>query len=249
MNFALMRARPSATPRASIDGQDARCGQVAAFADPPGRSGCLASPASIGTIIADFEWGPARKGATWAGNVPGMKRAGVSAVVVVIVIAVSVPARWVFTGDSRTVQAVTNLAQIISVIALPIALYAIWSAKRDLVKERRVGHELEILRDLTVLTPEKGRGGEIDELTTCGTIRALVLAIPDRDDLPLTRAALFAAASDAARNEFERLCRDAPSDDTPWGRTNRFVALLEHDRATFRSEIQAAINKRVDPKS
>lgn len=156
---------------------------------------------------------------------------------------------WVFNGDPRTVQAVTNLAQIISVIALPLALYAIWSAKRDLAKERRVGHELEILRDLTALTPEKGSGGEIDELTTSGKIRALVLAIPDSDDLPLTRAALFANASDDALREFERLCRNAPGDDTSWGRMIRFVALVDVDPAAFHSEIQAAITKRVDPKS
>src|SRR2546421_4515582 len=41
---------------------------------------------------------------------------------------------------------VVNWAQIVGALGFPVALYALWRAKRDLLAERRVSHELGVLR-------------------------------------------------------------------------------------------------------
>jgi hypothetical protein len=51
-----------------------------------------------------------------------------------------------YTSDGTALSIWLHL--LIGTIALIVARYAIWKAKRDLVPERHVGHELEILRDL-----------------------------------------------------------------------------------------------------
>jgi large-conductance mechanosensitive channel len=50
-------------------------------------------------------------------------------------------------------QALVDWAQLISAalsfLALAAALFAIWKSNRDIAKERRTTHELEVLRDLS----------------------------------------------------------------------------------------------------
>ncbi|MFZ0873028.1 MAG: hypothetical protein WAN20_00515 [Pseudonocardiaceae bacterium] len=54
---------------------------------------------------------------------------------------------------------VVNWAQIVGALGFPVALYALWRAKRDILAERRASHELEVLRHFVDLfhTPNPAR--------------------------------------------------------------------------------------------
>jgi len=66
------------------------------------------------------------------------------------------------TDSPPTFQTGANMAQLISIISLPLAAWAIVSAKRDLVTERRLRFELDTLRGLAdsgSRERERWRGG------------------------------------------------------------------------------------------
>jgi hypothetical protein len=57
-------------------------------------------------------------------------------------------------------SALVDWAQVISaalsLLAVVLALFAIWKSKRDIAQERRINHELEVLRDLGELIYQFG---------------------------------------------------------------------------------------------
>jgi hypothetical protein len=83
----------------------------------------------------------------------------------------------------------------LSMIALGIALFAVWKAKRDLTAERRRVHELEVLRDLSAIVEQFGLG-------LVPRLRSSLLLLPGSDDLPLLRAAVDARPSTQAVASF-----------------------------------------------
>jgi hypothetical protein len=54
--------------------------------------------------------------------------------------------------ESGLPKLLVDIAQVVgaigSIIALALAGFAIYTAKRDLVEERRIQHELDVLREL-----------------------------------------------------------------------------------------------------
>lgn len=165
----------------------------------------------------------------------------VSAACVVIALA------WWAHDSWSTFQTGANIAQLISILSLPLAAWAIVSAKRDLVEERRISFELDTLRGLATVGIVRGSGGEEDNQGTAAAIRGLLLCLPGNDDLPLVRAAVFADPTDEALREFARLCpKDAARPDDWMNRGERYVALVDEDPQILRRGVQAAIESRVN---
>jgi hypothetical protein len=57
------------------------------------------------------------------------------------------------------------ISAVLSLLALVLALFAIWKSKRDIALERRINHELEVLRDtgLIVSTASQHPGSPLDD--------------------------------------------------------------------------------------
>jgi hypothetical protein len=95
---------------------------------------------------------------------------------------------------------------VLSLVALLLALFAIYKAKTDLAVERRRQHELDVLREIGSkvpanfqLTQNSKRELNID----FRGISAMLLMLPGCNDFPITRAALRARASDHQLRYFE----------------------------------------------
>jgi hypothetical protein len=86
------------------------------------------------------------------------------------------------------------ISAVLSLLAIVIALYALWKQKRDIAKERRLQHDLEILRDIGSLANLKEKRLEVYRLLDM---------LPD-SDFPLTREALKAPPFDEASDDFRR---------------------------------------------
>lgn len=150
------------------------------------------------------------------------------------------PAVWSFGWWTDVAQIV---GAIISLVALVVAFSAIYLAKRDLAEERRTTHELEVLRGLNDLL--LAQEGEHIKVYRC---YLYLLLIPEPDDLPLTRAAVGAQASEKALSEFAKEFPGVP-DLPPTGSkeaaaTERLGRLLLKGD-WHREEIHAAIERRL----
>lgn len=144
---------------------------------------------------------------------------------------------WVHLSPTTLGQA-ANVAQIASILSLPLSGWAIVAAKRDLVKERRVTYELDILRELGGMVPVSAGGLMIDEHATVDKVRALVGSLPGSAHLPLTRAALRINPTEQSLRDFAARYSDASPDN----RVERFRYL----GPTFKDEVQQAIEKTVN---
>jgi hypothetical protein len=83
---------------------------------------------------------------------------------------------------------------IIGVVALLVALVALLQAEKGLVRERRIAHELEVLRGLAALDTFTNL------LRAAVALEKALTLLPDREDFPLTRVAVgLPAAKDAER--------------------------------------------------
>lgn len=112
------------------------------------------------------------------------------------------PSVWTFGWWTDVAQ---MAGALISLVALVVAFSAIYLAKRDLAEERRTTHELEVLRGLNDLLLAKE-----EEHVKVYRCYLYLLLIPGSDDLPLTRAAVGAQASEKALSEFAKEFPDVP---------------------------------------
>lgn len=155
------------------------------------------------------------------------------------------------------------IGSALSLLALVLALCALWVGRRDLRRERheqlverRRLHELEILRRIGIALGSESESVEKEEIAT------LLMLLPPREDFLLTRSALQVWPRMEGTQElvkqirYELRHRDhrAPggpvphywSPDVRW----RFVARRRRsfDRSVIRDELNTAISARiVDP--
>src|SRR4051794_29060686 len=80
------------------------------------------------------------------------------------------------------------VSAVLSLVALVVALIALWKADRDIALERRAVFELGVLRDLL----DRLASSDGYEVARSLVVRSLVEALPD-DDLPLFRFAVRVA--------------------------------------------------------
>jgi hypothetical protein len=147
-------------------------------------------------------------------------------------------------------QWVIDWSQVFSaglgLLALVVALFATWKAKRDLVTERRRAHELEILRDLGEILDRYGAGSEVSHAA-----RSALLMLPGSEDLPMVRVALDARPSEKSREIYTAKYPDAK--DLPVGLIPPLSrGILMHDRLQLvrrhdahRPELDEAIERRM----
>lgn len=147
---------------------------------------------------------------------------------------------WWAHDSAATFGVGANIAQLISVISLPLAAWAIVSAKRDLASERRLSFELDVLRDLA----------EVHSLQfERDKIRALLLLIPGSEDLRLTRAAAYANASPEALQDYRQAHPDAPDGDPADHWATYSARLTTLGWPAFHKELLAAIDERIGGQS
>jgi hypothetical protein len=137
--------------------------------------------------------------------------------------------------------ALATWAQIISTASLPIALWAIRTAKRDLALERRTAHELEVLRLCAAILQEARSP------LWYGRLRTHLLLIPGSKDLPMIRAAMGARASQEMLDAFADKYPDRPPLPDPLPPEPdefryRIGAISPADQQT---EMEEAIDRRV----
>lgn len=155
------------------------------------------------------------------------------------------------------------IGSALSLLALVLALLALWVGRRDLRRERhdqlverRRIHELEILRRIGLALGSESASAEKEEIAT------LLMLLPPREDFPLTRAALQVwprmegtqELVTQIRYELRHLAEQAPDQQVPhyWSPDVRwrFVAQRRRsfDRSVIRDELNVAISARiVDP--
>ncbi len=144
-------------------------------------------------------------------------------------------------------QLVVDVSQIlgaaIGVIALIVAMRARSGARRDLAKERRTVYELDLLRRLYEQLDGRGR-----PLTSPGSLAQLfvhLVLLPDRDDLPMTRAAIGAQSTWVHDANFKNKYPAAPAyDKTDETALQRLKFVL--DDGMFFAEFLNAVNRRVE---
>ncbi|GAA4981912.1 hypothetical protein WHI96_02150 [Pseudonocardia tropica] len=159
-------------------------------------------------------------------------------------------------------QLVVDLAEVVgstlSLLALVVALYALWVSRRDLVRERRHQiedrrrhHELEILRRIGLALGSSSADADREQITT------LLMLLPPRTDFPLTRAALQVwPRAEATTRLVDQIRYDIRHRPTPpavaedWTPDVRWEFVSRRRRATDRSvvrdELNAAIAVRID---
>ena len=100
---------------------------------------------------------------------------------------------------------VVNWAQIVGALAVPVALYALWRAKRDILAERRASHELEVLRYLMDLFHTLNAA-----CNWPSRAQTYLLLIEGSADMPMSRAALNAQPSREAMETYRARYPNAP---------------------------------------
>ncbi|MFC5947061.1 hypothetical protein ACFQH9_02060 [Pseudonocardia lutea] len=128
-------------------------------------------------------------------------------------------------------QAVVDWAQVIGaflgLVAIMVALYALWAQGRDAIRERRAQHELEVLRDLVPLVVEKPDGYR--------EANALVRMLPP-DEVRLVRI-----TADRCMKLLDYLIETQTHRDETWLAANTWV----EQRERMEREVIAAIESRV----
>jgi hypothetical protein len=127
------------------------------------------------------------------------------------------------------------------VVAIVLATLALFRAETVAARERRIAHELEVLRGMAELV--FGRVGPAE----ARTLAAMLLMLRDWRDFPLTRAALgVEPISLKARREFRRKYPDAPplDDEAHLSTVMGRLKLVRRD-GTSTDEWSAAVARRV----
>jgi hypothetical protein len=128
-----------------------------------------------------------------------------------------------------------------TVVAIVLATLALFRAETVAARERRIAHELEVLRGMAELVFGHVGPAEARKLA------AMLLMLRDWRDFPLTRTALgVEPISLKARQEFRRRYPDAPplDDDAPMSTVMGRLKLVRRD-TTCTDEWSAAVARRV----
>jgi hypothetical protein len=138
------------------------------------------------------------------------------------------------------------LGAALSLLALMVALYALWKSKRDIADERRRQHDLEILREI---------GAHINANGDKWHVAHRILMISGKRDFPLTRAALYMPCDPTSANEFDRryneyrgrngLPRPASSPDFDEQRWQMLGVRDDAGKSILRSEFNDAGERRL----
>jgi hypothetical protein len=143
-------------------------------------------------------------------------------------------------------SAVVDWAQVISAVlsllALVLALFAIWNSKRDIARERRINHELEVLRDLGELIYQFGEVGMAGlGRSGMGRLRAGLLMLPGSRDLPKLRVAVNARPSKDVQKDFWETNPDAEL----WANEPGYPVEVLWKDGILDAELEDAINRRL----
>jgi len=138
------------------------------------------------------------------------------------------------------------LSAIFSAVAIVVAFFAIWKSDRDIARERRTVHELEVLRDLSA--DIEGVDEELIPRLRCG-----LLLLPGESDFPMLRAAVDARATGRDIEAFRaRYPRAGPIGLVGFHMTTKTAAGLRHQRfellrddGTAADELERAIQRRL----
>jgi hypothetical protein len=140
-------------------------------------------------------------------------------------------------GSPALPQALVDWSQLISavlsLVALVVALAAIVKSNRDIVRERRTTHELDVL--LGIAESLKTFGGP----SLPQFMRTYLLMLPGDVDFPVARAEFDVRATDDGRRRLALMKEDAPPSP---------IALYQATQAfldCYRSELEAAIARRL----
>jgi hypothetical protein len=125
------------------------------------------------------------------------------------------------------------ISAVLGLVALVVALFAVAKAKRDLVTERRVTHELDVLRSIADALRSFGSSSLVQ------LMRTYLQILPGYTDFPIARAEFDVRGSDPARQQLATLKLNAqPSPIEQYHATQEFLDL-------YRTELGAAIKIRV----
>ncbi|WP_147258787.1 hypothetical protein [Pseudonocardia hierapolitana] len=133
-------------------------------------------------------------------------------------------------------EAVVDWSQVISaglsLLALVLALFAIVNAKQDLANERRIAHELDVLRSIA------------DSLRSFGSssllqlMRTYLHILPGNQDFPIARAQFDVRATDEAKQRLAEIKQSSPP--SPIEQYHATQELLD----IYRGELYDAIDRR-----
>lgn len=132
----------------------------------------------------------------------------------------------------------------LGLLALISALYAVWKSNHDLARERRIVHQLEVLRNLSEIIEQFGSA-------LVPRLRSNLLLLPGSDDLPILRAAVDARASAQGKAKFDKKYPDAPALVEPTNlnrhaRAERYARFrIVRDDGTAAAEMDEAITRRL----
>jgi hypothetical protein len=137
----------------------------------------------------------------------------------------------------RPPQALVDWSQIISaalsLLALALALYAIVKAKRDLAAERRVTHELDVLRSVADALQSFGSSSLLQ------LMRTYLHILPGEQDFPIARAQFDVRSTNEAKQRLAALQQSSnPSPIEQYDATQEFLDI-------YRAELYTAIDRRV----
>ncbi|BBH69390.1 hypothetical protein ACTI_60750 [Actinoplanes sp. OR16] len=114
---------------------------------------------------------------------------------------------------------VVDLAQVagavLSLVAIVIAVLAMAKSNRDLAKERRRQHELEVLRDIAEILARLDRetahtaGDLMAPFDEVQHLKTRLILIKSNDDFPMTRAAIGAHPAERGAEAFAARFRTA----------------------------------------
>jgi hypothetical protein len=144
-------------------------------------------------------------------------------------------------GSPVLPQALVDWSQLISavlsLVALVVALAAIVKSNRDIVRERRTTHELDVLLGIAESLKTFG-GPSLPQL-----MRTYLLMLPGDVDFPVARAEFDVRATDDGRRRHALMKQDAPP--SPVARYQATQTFLD----CYRSELEAAITRRLTGRS
>jgi hypothetical protein len=130
----------------------------------------------------------------------------------------------------------------LSLIALIVALYAVVKAKKDLVRERRLVHELELLQRIAD-TLRSSLDPRYQSPQTALALQTYLRLLPGDEDLPLTRAEVGIRPS-AKGIELRSVLRDEISSKYKTKRIPDLYRVPEFFEA-FEKELDEAIARRM----
>jgi hypothetical protein len=142
---------------------------------------------------------------------------------------------WEINWPSWLVDGSQVVGAVVGIVALLVAVRALSVVSR----ERRITHELEVLREMSSLR------GSVEDLDAMVELFVRLQLLRDPRDLPLSRAAMDMGATPAAKAEYAKRYPNVPPVDGDLIDLDRFRPLRED--GTFNREWKDAIARRAEP--